>query len=163
MQQNFMTYSNHHSQQQQQHSINSNTAATSSSSSSNPPQSRGNLHFGVTGAVDIAEPTPEDLKQTDLLLSTLREMNVFESEEESRRRYFALMKCFTVGIFCREIVLARLNTMVKDFVRTVSLARNLPEAVANEAGGKIFTFGSYRLGVHGAGIVFLLWQDLFNY
>ncbi|KAI3657721.1 hypothetical protein MP638_003976 [Amoeboaphelidium occidentale] len=132
-----MTYSNHHSQQQQQqHSINSNNAASSSSSSSNPPQSRGNLHFGVTGAVDIAEPTPEDLKQTDLLLSTLREMNVFESEEESRRR---------------EIVLARLNTMVKDFVRTVSLARNLPEAVANEAGGKIFTFGSYRLGVHGAG------------
>jgi poly(A) polymerase len=41
--------------------------------------------------------------------------------------------------------------MVKEFVRSVSLSRNLPEVVANEAGGKIFTFGSYRLGVHGAG------------
>ena len=36
-------------------------------------------------------------------------------------------------------------------MRTVSLARGLPEAAANAAGGKIFTFGSYRLGVHGPG------------
>ena len=50
-----------------------------------------------------------------------------------------------------EKVLSRLDKMVKQFVRRVSLARKLPEAVANEAGGKIFTFGSYRLGVHGAG------------
>lgn len=41
--------------------------------------------------------------------------------------------------------------MVKGFVRQIALKNNLPEAVANEAGGKIFTFGSYRLGVHGAG------------
>ena len=41
--------------------------------------------------------------------------------------------------------------MVKQFVYDVSLKRNLPEAIAAEAGGKIFTFGSYRLGVHSAG------------
>jgi poly(A) polymerase Pap1 len=29
--------------------------------------------------------------------------------------------------------------------------RGLSEAAANAAGGKIFTFGSYRLGVHGPG------------
>lgn len=29
------------------------------------------------------------------------------------------------------------------------MARGLPEAVANATGGKIFIFGSYRLGVHG--------------
>jgi len=40
---------------------------------------------------------------------------------------------------------------VKKFVRTVSLNRGLSEAAANAAGGKIFTFGSYRLGVHGPG------------
>jgi len=40
---------------------------------------------------------------------------------------------------------------VKKFVHQVSIARGLSEATANAAGGKIFTFGSYRLGVHGPG------------
>lgn len=31
------------------------------------------------------------------------------------------------------------------------MRKGLPEAIAREAGGKIFTFGSYRLGVHSAG------------
>ena len=33
----------------------------------------------------------------------------------------------------------------------MSLARGLSEAAADAAGGRIFTFGSYRLGVHGPG------------
>jgi Nucleotidyltransferase domain len=48
-------------------------------------------------------------------------------------------------------VLGRVAALVKKFVRTVSLNRGLSEAAANAAGGKIFTFGSYRLGVHGPG------------
>jgi len=51
----------------------------------------------------------------------------------------------------REIVLGRVAALVKKFVTKVSLARGLSEAAANAAGGKIFTFGSYRLGVHGPG------------
>ena len=51
----------------------------------------------------------------------------------------------------REIVLGRLAGLVKSFVKTVSLARGLSEAAAEAAGGKLFTFGSYRLGVHTAG------------
>ena len=51
----------------------------------------------------------------------------------------------------REIVLGRIAALVKKFVQTVSMARGLTEAAANAAGGKIFTFGSYRLGVHGPG------------
>ena len=49
-------------------------------------------------------------------------------------------------------MLGKLNVLVKQFVRRISMARGLPEIVANDAGGKIFTFGSYRLGVHGTGI-----------
>ncbi|KAG2063862.1 hypothetical protein BDR04DRAFT_1185501 [Suillus decipiens] len=37
------------------------------------------------------------------------------------------------------------------FVYEVSLSRKLSEAAANAAGGKIFTFGSYCLSVHGPG------------
>lgn len=36
-------------------------------------------------------------------------------------------------------------------MRQVSKAQGLPDSVANSAGGKIFTFGSFRLGVFGPG------------
>ena len=52
----------------------------------------------------------------------------------------------------REIVLGKLDKMVKEFVYRVCLRRNHSESLAREAGGKIFTFGSYRLGVHGSGM-----------
>ena len=51
----------------------------------------------------------------------------------------------------REIVLGRVAALVKKFVHQVSLSRGLSEAAAQAAGGKIYTFGSYRLGVHGPG------------
>lgn len=55
------------------------------------------------------------------------------------------------NLIIREVVLGRVAAVVKKFVRSVSVARGLSEAAANAAGGKIFTFGSYRLGVHGPG------------
>lgn len=51
----------------------------------------------------------------------------------------------------RELVLGRVATLVKKFVYKVGISRGLSEAAAAAAGGKIFTFGSYRLGVHGPG------------
>lgn len=44
--------------------------------------------------------------------------------------------------------------MVKEFVYRVGLIQGLTEDQAKRAGGKIFTFGSYRLGVHNAGKFF---------
>lgn len=38
-----------------------------------------------------------------------------------------------------------------EFVRHVCKKRELPKAAIENAGGKIFTFGSYRLGVYGPG------------
>ena len=52
---------------------------------------------------------------------------------------------------CSELVLGRISALVKKFVYKVSISRGLSEAAAQAAGGKIFTFGSYRLGVHGPG------------
>jgi len=71
-----------------------------------------------------------------LLVEELKAQGTFESDDESRRR---------------EIVLGKLDKFVKDFVYQTSKKKKIPEADAKEAGGKIFTFGSYRLGVHGAG------------
>lgn len=45
--------------------------------------------------------------------------------------------------------------MVKEFVYRVSKMKGFPDSLAREAGGKIFTFGSYRLGVHGSGRISL--------
>ncbi|KAI0921175.1 hypothetical protein AcW1_004762 [Taiwanofungus camphoratus] len=53
--------------------------------------------------------------------------------------------------FRLELVLGRIAALVRKFVHTVSLSCGLSEAAANAAGGKIYTFGSYRLGVHGPG------------
>ena len=43
-------------------------------------------------------------------------------------------------------VLSRLNDIVKTWIRDTSVAKNMPESLAGNVGGKIFTFGSYRLG-----------------
>lgn len=48
-------------------------------------------------------------------------------------------------------MLGRLAALVKRFVKQVSMAHGMSEATATAAGGKIFTFGSYRLGVHSSG------------
>ena len=49
------------------------------------------------------------------------------------------------------MVLDQIAGLVKDFVYKVSLDSGLSDSAAKAAGGKIFTFGSYRLGVHAPG------------
>ena len=50
-----------------------------------------------------------------------------------------------------EAVLGRVTKLVKEFIYQACIRRNLSEAAARASGGKIYTFGSYRLGVHGPG------------
>ncbi|KHJ95747.1 Poly(A) polymerase central domain protein [Oesophagostomum dentatum] len=47
-------------------------------------------------------------------------------------------------------VLRKLNSLVKTWVRKVSESK-LPPEMCENVGGKLFTFGSYRLGVHTRG------------
>ncbi|KAI8370666.1 Poly(A) polymerase central domain-containing protein [Radiomyces spectabilis] len=49
------------------------------------------------------------------------------------------------------MVLGKLDKLVKEFVFRISKMKGFSDVAAREAGGKIFTFGSYRLGVHSAG------------
>ncbi|KIK03188.1 hypothetical protein K443DRAFT_677030 [Laccaria amethystina LaAM-08-1] len=93
-------------------------------------------YLGVTPPISTMESNEREKEVTMTLMEELRRQNTFESEEEARTR---------------EIVLGRVAALVKKFVRQVSIAKGLSEQAANVAGGKIFTFGSYRLGVHGPG------------
>ncbi|KAG2129001.1 Poly(A) polymerase [Suillus clintonianus] len=92
--------------------------------------------LGVTPPISTADSTEREKEVTATLMEELRRQKTFESMEEAR---------------LRETVLGRVAAVVKKFVYEVSLSRGLSEAAANAAGGKIFTFGSYRLGVHGPG------------
>lgn len=92
--------------------------------------------YGVTPPISISPPTQRELEITETLMTELRRQNTFESEEEERKR---------------ELILGRVAGLVKKFVYQVGIQRGLSEAAAQGAGGKIFTFGSYRLGVHGPG------------
>ncbi|KAJ3097771.1 polynucleotide adenylyltransferase [Phlyctochytrium planicorne] len=91
---------------------------------------------GVTPPISLEPPSSSEEARTKELVNTLQEWNQYETEDESHKR---------------EIVLGRLDSIFKEFVKKISLKRNLPESIAAESGGKIFTFGSYRLGVHGRG------------
>ncbi|KAG1735694.1 poly-A polymerase [Suillus paluster] len=93
-------------------------------------------YLGVTPPISTAESTEREKEVTATLMEELRRQNTFESVDEAR---------------LRETVLGRVAAVVKKFVYEVSLSRGLSEAAANAAGGKIFTFGSYRLGVHSPG------------
>ncbi|KAJ1859841.1 polynucleotide adenylyltransferase [Coemansia sp. RSA 2703] len=93
-------------------------------------------YLGVTYPIDVSSPTKEEELITEALLETLKGENQFDSEAESKNR---------------EIVLAKIDKLVKNFVYLASLKHKMPEGLARTCGGKIFAFGSYRLGVHGAG------------
>jgi poly(A) polymerase len=51
----------------------------------------------------------------------------------------------------REIVLTKIKKECRDWIRSVCLKVPLPPEAVNNAGGDLFTSGSYRLGVHEPG------------
>lgn len=88
--------------------------------------------FGMTSAISTAGPKPADIVKTNELEESLKPYDVFETEQELNHRM---------------VILGKLYSLVKKWIKDVSIARNMPENVAENVGGKIYTFGSYRLGV----------------
>ncbi|KAL4630331.1 poly(A) polymerase alpha-like [Arapaima gigas] len=93
-------------------------------------------HYGITSPISLALPKESDLILTQKLCEALKPYGVFEEELELQRRI---------------LVLGKLNTLVKEWIKEISEKKNLPTSIIENVGGKIFTFGSYRLGVHTKG------------
>ncbi|KAJ2816054.1 polynucleotide adenylyltransferase, partial [Coemansia furcata] len=93
-------------------------------------------HLGVTPPVSLNPSSAEEEAISLELLATLEAEGQFESADESRNR---------------EIVLGKIDKLVKEFVYKASLKHRMSEGLARSCGGKIFAFGSFRLGVHNAG------------
>ncbi|NWR56759.1 PAPOG polymerase, partial [Bucorvus abyssinicus] len=101
--------------------------------------SRPNQHekyYGVTSPISLAYPKGIDFIQTQKLIDAMKPFGVFEDDKELNHRL---------------VVLGKLNNLVKEWISETGKSKNLPPSVVASIGGKIFTFGSYRLGVHTKG------------
>ncbi|KAG8661569.1 hypothetical protein MANES_01G015800v8 [Manihot esculenta] len=92
--------------------------------------------LGITEPISLGGPTEYDEIKTRELEKFLQDVGLYESREEA---------------VSREEVLGRLDQIVKNWVKAISRSKCLNEQLVQEANAKIFTFGSYRLGVHGPG------------
>ncbi|XP_065199639.1 poly(A) polymerase type 3-like [Planococcus citri] len=107
----------------------------SSSKNQDPTQNVKTLDM-MKSSVSLAQPEPIDLQQTKELEIALTEFDVIASDEE---------------LNYREGVLSKLNEMVKEWIFEICLAHDVPQEVAEQVGGKIYSSGLYRLGVHQRG------------
>ncbi|CAE6479600.1 unnamed protein product, partial [Rhizoctonia solani] len=100
------------------------------------PSSGTGGYLGVTPPITTSGTSGMEETATEELVQELRSQGIFESEEESKRR---------------QQVLGMVHDLVRKFVYYISLNSGISQQVAKAAGSKIFTFGSYRLGVHSPG------------
>ncbi|CAL5396644.1 unnamed protein product [Camellia sinensis] len=92
--------------------------------------------LGMSDPIFTGEPTEFDVIKTRELEKFLADAGLYESHEEAIRR---------------EEVLGRLDQIVKIWMKNNTRTKGFNEQLVQEANAKIFTFGSYRLGVHGPG------------
>lgn len=93
--------------------------------------------LGVSQPISLAHPDAKDILLTEQLVETLKKCNSYEPKHETEKRME---------------VLRSLNRLVKEWVKNVTAIKfQIPSGEGSNAGGKLFTFGSYRLGVHSSG------------
>ncbi|CAK8692563.1 unnamed protein product [Clavelina lepadiformis] len=95
-----------------------------------------NKAYGITSPISMQGPTAKDEILTQKLREVIEPFGVFEAKEEMEKRH---------------VVLGKLNELVRKFVVKVSEERKLPQSLIDSSGGKLYTFGSYRLGVCARG------------
>ncbi|QUC19483.1 uncharacterized protein UV8b_03724 [Ustilaginoidea virens] len=93
--------------------------------------------YGVTPPISIMLPTEAEKRASDTLIEELRRQRTFESPSDTQKRYK---------------VLESLQTICDEFVKRVAREREPKnDVLIKNARGKVFTYGSFRLGVFGPG------------
>ncbi|CAM1502807.1 Fc.00g075830.m01.CDS01 [Cosmosporella sp. VM-42] len=93
--------------------------------------------FGVTPPMSVQLPTDSELRASDALLEELRRQKTFESQSDTAKR---------------EVVLKSIQGIANEFVTRVAKEKDPKnEVLIRNARAKVFTYGSYRLGVFGPG------------
>lgn len=90
---------------------------------------------GVTAPLSLATPSPQDIRLTTALEETLERFGMYDSEQRTVER---------------ENALKRLQEITEQFVLNVCERRKVPKETSEHAGGAVFTYGSYKLGVNSA-------------
>ncbi|XP_034890739.1 nuclear poly(A) polymerase 4 isoform X1 [Populus alba] len=103
---------------------------------SQSPNGTAAKRYGIMKPISVAGPTEPDLHRNAELEKFLVDSGLYESKEEAMKR---------------EEVLGRIDQIVKDWVKRLTRQRGYTDQMVEEANAVIFTFGSYRLGVHGPG------------
>ncbi|XP_020213470.1 nuclear poly(A) polymerase 4 isoform X2 [Cajanus cajan] len=109
----------------------------SPSGASTPPQQEQPNNYAFTKPLSLAGPTDADLQRNLELEKCLLDSGLYESNEEAA---------------ARKEVLHRLDQIVKSWVKQLTRQRGYTDQMVEDANAVIFTFGSYRLGVHGPGV-----------
>ncbi|KAH6604086.1 hypothetical protein Trco_007532 [Trichoderma cornu-damae] len=98
--------------------------------------------FGVTPPISVNLPTEAEKRASDALIEELRRQKTFESPAETDKRQAT--RAWKV--------LASLQEICNEFVRKVAKEKEPKnEILVKNARGKVFTYGSFRLGVFGPG------------
>ncbi|KAL8730135.1 MAG: hypothetical protein Q9181_004760 [Wetmoreana brouardii] len=87
--------------------------------------------WGTTPSISWTLPTEKEILQNEELTDELKRQGQYEAPGETEKK--------------------RLQKSAVEFVKHVCRKNNLPQSIIDSAGGKIFTYGSYRLGAYAPG------------
>lgn len=98
--------------------------------------------YGLSPVISFKGPTESELRDSTVLRALLTDRNLFETDAQAEER---------------EVALGALNEMVQEWMVSEGMASGALDAsvalqpAAEVSPGKLYTFGSFRLGVNGPG------------
>ena len=93
-------------------------------------------YLGITNPISLNHPEKEDIAKTVDLVKSLEVLEYFEEE---------------LDVVHRMHVLVILNQLVSNWIKDVSIEKNVQISFKTVVRSHVYTFGSYRLGVHKKG------------